>query len=198
MPLTQHHRFSTRRTAVLVSLILPIIVSAVALFFASFLSWMVLQLHKKDWDRLEGKEDQVMAAIASCNLPVGSYMFPCAASQAEMKSEAFQKKYDAGPRGILTILPKTNMGQNLALNFAYFLAVSLGVAYLASLAFHRGTADVSVFQFVFIATFLVSVAAMVPQAIWFRARIVGHIIESVAYAAITAVIFTVLWPGTFF
>jgi len=76
MPVTQHHCLSTRRTAVLVSLILPIFVSAVALFFASFLSWMVLQLHKKDWAKLEGKEDEVMGAIASCNLPVGSYMFP--------------------------------------------------------------------------------------------------------------------------
>ena len=36
----------------LVSLWLPIVLSAVALFFASFLSWMVLQLHKQDWKKL--------------------------------------------------------------------------------------------------------------------------------------------------
>ena len=33
----------------LMRLVLPIIVSAVALFFASFLSWMVLPIHRKDW-----------------------------------------------------------------------------------------------------------------------------------------------------
>jgi len=101
-------------------------------------------------------------------------MFPCANSPAEMKSEAFQKKYDAGPRGILTILPKTNMGQEPG---AELSRTSWGFLRYRSAGepgpSHRGAADVSVFQFVFIATILISVAAMVPQAIWFRARIVG-------------------------
>ena len=37
----------------MLALSLPIILSAVALFFASFLSWMVLKLHDKDWNRLD-------------------------------------------------------------------------------------------------------------------------------------------------
>ena len=41
------------------SLILPIVISGVALFFASFLSWMVLQLHKQDWVKL-AQEDKFM------------------------------------------------------------------------------------------------------------------------------------------
>ena len=178
----------------LLSLTLPIILSAVALFFASFLSWMVIQLHKKDWGKLKN-EDDLMAAVQKCNFPVGSYMFPCANSQAEMQTEAFQKRYDTGPRGVLTILPKVNMGQNLALTFAYFLAVSIGLGLLATMAFPPGTGFLSVFAFIFIAGFMVFVAAMVSQAIWFRPRIVGHVIESVAYAAVTAVIFAALWPG---
>ena len=55
-----------------------------------------------------------------------------------MKSEAFQSKYMAGPRGVLTILPVANMGQNLGLTIVYFLVVSLGLAYLASVAFKPG------------------------------------------------------------
>ena len=74
----------------LLSLALPIVLSAVALFFASFLSWMVLQLHKKDWVKLE-KEEEFMAAAGKCNIPVGSYVFP-AASHAEMQTEAFKKR----------------------------------------------------------------------------------------------------------
>lgn len=37
----------------LTSLLLPVLLSGVALFFASFLSWMVLQFHKQDWVKLD-------------------------------------------------------------------------------------------------------------------------------------------------
>jgi hypothetical protein len=175
------------------SLILPIGLSTVALFFASFLSWMVFQLHKQDWSPLE-KEDDVMATIASFNLPVGSHMFPYAKTQADMKSESFQKKYAAGPRGILTILPAANMGANLGLTIVYFFVCSLLLAYLASIAFKPGAEFMEVFRFIFTAAFMTFVAAMISHAIWFKARIVGHVIESLAYAAITAGIFAALWP----
>ena len=39
-----------------------------ALFFASFLSWMVIQLHKNDWKKIP-KEEEFMAAAAACNHP---------------------------------------------------------------------------------------------------------------------------------
>jgi len=178
----------------LVSLALPIVLSAIALFFASFLSWMVLQLHKKDWGKL-AKEDEFMPAAAKCDILVGSYMFPCPASNAEMQTEAFQKKYAAGPRGVMTILPKVNMGANLGLTFLYFLAVSFVVAYLTSIAFKPGTEFLEVFRFVYAAAFMAFLSAMVQHAIWFRPRIVGHIIESLAYAAIVAGIFAAMWPA---
>jgi len=36
--------------------------------------------------------------------------------------------------------------------------------------------------------------AIVALSIWFRSRIVGHVIESIAYAAIVGAIFAGLWP----
>jgi hypothetical protein len=179
---------------VLLSLALPIILSAVALFFASFLSWMVLKLHKDDWGKLE-KEDEFLAAVGKCDIPRGSYMFPCPSSPEEMQSEAFQKRYDAGPRGVITILPKVHMGLNLGLTALYYLAVSFVLGYLATLALKPGADFLSVFRFVFTAGFLALLAALVPQAIWFRPRIVGHVIDSVAFAAIAAVLFAALWPA---
>jgi hypothetical protein len=79
----------------LLALALPIILSGVALFFASFLSWMVLQLHKKDWVKLE-KEDEFMVATGNCNIPVGSYIFPAANSPAEMQTETFKATVHPG------------------------------------------------------------------------------------------------------
>lgn len=178
----------------LVSLALPIVLSAIALFFASFLSWMILQLHKKDWAKL-AKEDEFLAAAAKCDIPPGSYMFPGTCSPKEMQSEEFKKKYEAGPRGVMTIMPKANMGANLGLTFLYFLAVSFVLAYLASIAFKPGTEFLEVFRFVYAAAFLAFLAAMVQHAIWFRPRIVGHVIESLAYAAIVAGIFGAMWPA---
>lgn len=176
----------------LTSLAVPILLSAVALFFASFLSWMAVQLHKDDWKKLEN-EDAVMAAATS--VPIGSYMFPRANSMAEMNTEEFKKKYEAGPRGLLTILPKTNMGLNLALTFLYFIAVSFLLAYLASMALHPGDDFAKVFRFVSTAGLMTFLAAMVQHAIWFRPRIIGHVIESIAYALIVGALFAIFWPS---
>ena len=75
-----------------------------------------------------------------------------------MQTPEFQAKYAAGPRGILTLLPKTNMGANLGLTFLYFLAVSFALASLASLAFKPGTEFLLVFRFVFAAAFAIFLA----------------------------------------
>jgi hypothetical protein len=179
----------------LVSLVWPILISTVVLFFASFLSWMVLGLHKKDWGKLP-KEDELMAAVKKCDPPVGSYMFPNCETAAERQSEAFQAKYMAGPRGVMTVLAPVNMGQNLGLTIVYFLVVSIGLAYLASIAFKPGADFLNVFRFVFTAGLMTFLAAIVAHAIWFRPRIVGQVIESVAYAALTAAIFAAMWPAT--
>jgi hypothetical protein len=122
-------------------------------------------------------------------------MFPGHSSPAEMQSEEFQRKYAAGPRGVLTILPQVNMGKNLGLTFAYFLVVSFLLGYLATIAVKPGESFMEVFRFVSTAAVMTLLSAIVQHAIWFRPRIVGHVIESVAYAAITAAIFGAFWPA---
>lgn len=178
----------------LMDLWLPILLSGVALFFASFLSWMVVQLHKGDWRKL-AREDEFMDAVRPLGIPTGSYMFPGANSAAEVQSEEYRKKWEKGPCGILTMYPTVNMGRNLGLTFLYFLAVSFCLAYLGTLALKPGDEFLAVFRFIATAGLLTFLAAMVQHAIWFHNRIVGHVIESVAYAAITGAIFAALWPG---
>jgi hypothetical protein len=63
------------------------------------------------------------------------------------------------------------------------------------MAFPHWADFLSVFRFVFVGAFMTFLAAMVQHAIWFRPRIVGHVIESVAYAALTAFVFASLWPA---
>jgi hypothetical protein len=178
----------------LAQLWLPIILSAVALFFASFLSWMVLQLHAKDWLKLE-KEDEFLQHVRQYGIQRGSYMFPGCSSAAEMKSPEYAQKWEQGPTGIMTVYGRVNMGKNLALTFLYFLVVCFVIAYLASIGIERGADFMTVFRFVSTAGLLAFLAAMVQHSIWFHNRIVGHVIESVAYAAIIGAIFAALWPS---
>jgi hypothetical protein len=177
----------------LASLWLPIVLSGVALFFASFLSWMVLQLHKKDWQKLR-KEDEFIAAVRQCEIQEGSYMFPMAESPAEMKNEEFKRKFEAGPRGIVTVFGGMNMGMNLVLTMIYFFVISFMLAYLSTIALKRGAPFLDVFRFVTTAGLMTFLSAIVQHAIWFRTRIVGHVIESIAYAIIVGVIFAAMWP----
>ena len=177
----------------LISLILPIVLSSVALFFASFLSWMVLQLHKKDWKKL-GNEDEFMDKVGKLDIAPGSYMFPGCESPEEMKSEGFKAKAAAGPNGVITIFPDMKMGKQLALTYVYFLVMSFCIAYLATIALVPGEEFMKVFRFVATAGLMTFLPAIVAHSIWFANRIVGHIIESVVYAVIVGSIFAAMWP----
>lgn len=178
----------------LTSLLVPIVVAAIALFFASFLSWMVLPLHFADWRKLP-QEDGLIGALTELGVPPGNYMFPGWETPEEMKSPEYQQKYNRGPAGVMTIFPATGMGKKLGLTFVYFLVVCFCLAYLATLALPRGAEFLPVFRFVSTAALLTFLTAMLQHAIWFQNRIVGHVIESIAYACIVGAIFAALWPG---
>lgn len=179
----------------LANLWLPIILSGVALFFASFLSWMILQLHKQDWRKLPN-EEAFRDAVRPLNVPSGIYMFPYADCNADMQTEAFQNKWKDGPCGTLTIFQNVSMGAKLGMTFVYFLVNSLCLAYLGTMGVTPGSEFLHVFRFFATAGFLVFLSGMVPQRIWFDCRITGHIIESTAYAVIVGVLFAVFWPAS--
>lgn len=175
------------------SLLIPVLLSAVALFFASFLSWMVFQLHRSDWIKID-QEDEFLDVLRGLNLPRGSYMFPGCKTPEEMKSESYQQKWEQGPRGIITLFDKVNMGRNLGLTFLYFLVISFALACLASLVLSPGAEFAVVFRFFALAALLTFLSAIVQHAIWFHNRITGHIIESILYAVIVGLIFGFFWP----
>jgi hypothetical protein len=178
----------------MIELWLPVVVSSIAVFFASFLSWMVLRLHQKDWVKMP-REDDFMKCVADLGLRQGNYMFPGTTSPKEENEPAYQQKYQAGPRGTLQVHEPVNLGRNLGLTFAYFFVCNATIAYLASFALSSESDFITVFRFVATVALLTYLASIVQHAIWFRVRITGHVIESIAYALIAGVIFASLWPG---
>ena len=71
------------------SLWLPILVSGVALFFASWAAWMLLPHHKPEWKGLPN-EDAVMDTLRSANVPPGQYMFPYCLQAGGMEERRIQ------------------------------------------------------------------------------------------------------------
>jgi len=179
----------------LCSLWLPILLTGVGLYIASFLVWMVLPHHKKDW---AGLPDEVGFGnyLREQNISGGYYMFPFCGSSAEMKSEEFKQRTKQGPVGLLNVWNSPcNMGLMMAGTFAFFLVTAFCLAYLATLGLQPEAEFMDVFRFVGTAGILTYSAANIPCAIWFKQRILGNLCDGIAYGLIAGLIFAMFWPG---
>src|SRR5262250_3198234 len=91
----------------IMSLWLPIVLSAVVVFIASSIIHMVLPYHRSDYTRLPD-EAGVLAALRNLGVGPGDYVFPKPESPKAMKDAAFLEKWKAGPIGMMTIMKKTD------------------------------------------------------------------------------------------
>lgn len=177
------------------SLWLPIIVSGVVLFFASWAAWMLLPHHKGEWQGLPN-EDSTLDALRSANIPPGQYMFPHGATPEECKSDTFKAKMQAGPVGTLTIWKgPPNMGINMLCTVLFFVIANFVIAYLAGIALPPGDSFMHVFQFVGTAGILTYGTANILNGIWFGRKMVADIADGIAYGLITGLVFAALWPA---
>src|SRR5262245_59908031 len=107
------------RVVSIVSLWLPILLSAAMVFVVSSLIHMVLGYHAGDWRKLPN-EVAVLDALRRLNIPPGDYLAPRPDSMAAMKTPEFQAKMQAGPLLVTTVRHgPSSMGRSLALWFAY-------------------------------------------------------------------------------
>jgi hypothetical protein len=182
----------------LTSLWLPIVLSGVVVFLASFVMHMVLPHHHSDYRKLPA-EDDVMEALRRFNLPPGDYMAPRPANQADMRSPAFQEKYNRGPVFTATILPsgRLNMTGQLVQWFVFCLVVSLFAGYMATRALESGAPYLRVSQIASTTAFLGYVMARWSDVIWFRrsfSAAMKSTIDGVLYGLLTGGVFGWLWP----
>src|SRR5687767_1930042 len=180
---------------------LPIVLSAVAVFIASALAWMLMPHHKGDFKKLPN-EDAVMAAVRQLNVSPGLYFFPNMAecNKAKMDPQA-KLKFEQGPHGMLQVWPPGafgKMGRNMALSFVFYLIVSFFVAYLASRSLAPNASFGYIFQITGTAAIMAYCFARIPNDIWFGTpprNIVNNLIDGIAFGLITAAIFAWLWPA---
>jgi hypothetical protein len=177
------------------SLWLPILISGIALFFASWVAWMFMPHHKTEWNRLPD-EDAVMNALRAANIPPGQYTFPRPATHTEWNTEEFKAKIEAGPSGSLVLSARPgNMGRNMIATVIFFILVNFVIAYLAGQALQPGTPFWKVFQFVGTAGMLTYGTASILNGIWFGRKMAADIADGIAYGVLTGMIFAILWPA---
>jgi hypothetical protein len=167
---------------------LPILVSAIIVFIASFVAWMVLPHHRSDWAKLPD-EDSVRAAIKG--IDPGEYSFPHAATSAEWKSPEWLEKMKEGPNGFVVLIPPgpPAMNKSLVQWFIYCLVISTFAAYVTGSALGPGSDYLKVFQITGTVAFLAYSAAYVTGAIWMGhrwSRTLKDVFDGLVYGLLTA------------
>ena len=181
----------------LIDLWLPILISAVVLFFASFTAWVILPHHFGDKKKLE-KEQEVMDLVRKLNIAPGNYMFPYATSKQDQGSKEFQAKYTEGPRGCLDVYATANMGMNMVLTVIFFLITSAVIGYITHFVCPPGGPGVDfmrVFRVAGTIGILTHASSGVLNNIWFKRRSFTDIIDGVVFGLILGLIFAAMWPS---
>lgn len=182
----------------LLALWLPTILSAAAVWIAAAIAWTALPHHKHDTTRLPD-ENAFLAFMRSAGIRPGNYSFPYFASHKDARTPEAKALWKEGPMGMMTVMPTPNMGKNMVLSFLVYLAVSIGVAYLGSVALPRGATFAKVMQILGTAGILAYCFAFWPSGIWFAQKpraLIMCTIDGIAFGLITAAIFAALWPST--
>ncbi len=180
----------------MLTLWLPIVASGIAIFFASWLAWMVLPHHKKEWTGL-ANEDAVMSALRSAGVAPGQYMFPYAECSTDWNKEEFIAKMKTGPNGNIVVWPgPCSMGKNMLCTVFFFLVTNFVIAYLAAMVIAPGADHWFVFRFVGTAGILTYGTANILNGIWFGRKMVGDIVDGIAYGLITGATFAWFWPAS--
>lgn len=183
----------------LMSLWLPILLSAVAVFIVSSVIHMVFRYHNSDFQSLPD-EAAGRAAINGLNLPPDDYAVPWCGSMKEFGSEEFVAKRREGPVGFFTLLPpgQMSMTSGLVQWFVYSLVVGVLAAYVARLTLPAGAGYLLVHRVTATAAFMGYGVAHAQASIWYKRRwgvTFKYLFDALIYGLFTGGIFGWLWPA---
>ncbi|MBI4408443.1 MAG: hypothetical protein HY561_01965 [Gemmatimonadetes bacterium] len=181
------------------SLWLPILLSAVVVFIASTIIHMWLPYHRTDYAKAPG-EDDLMEALRRAGVAPGDYVVPHAGSMAAMKDPAFVEKMKRGPIAIMTVMAgrEPSMAKNLVQWFIFLLVVAVFAAYIAGRALGPGAEYLSVFRFAGATAFVAYTLAGWPESIWYQRKwstTIKNTLDGLVYGLLTGGMFGALWPA---
>ena len=85
------------------SLCLPILLSAVFVFFLSWIIHMFLPYHRTDYRKLPSEAD-LQEALRKFNIAPGDYLLPCPEGPTGMRSPEYLDKRNKGPVAVMTVM----------------------------------------------------------------------------------------------
>ena len=184
----------------IISLWLPILLSAVFVFILSSLIHMVFRYHSNDFAKVPD-EEKVMEDLRKYNIPPGEYSMPRAADMKDMSSPEFIEKMKQGPVAMITVLENgpAKMGTSLLLWFIYSIVVGIFAAYVAGRALGPDAHYLAVFRFTGVVAFLGYNVALWQNSIWYKrnwSATIKSMFDGLVYALVTAGTFGWLWPGS--
>ncbi|MDH3402669.1 MAG: hypothetical protein OES32_02895 [Acidobacteriota bacterium] len=176
---------------------MPIAVSAVLVFAASSLAHMVLPYHRGDYDKLPD-EDGLLEALRAQKAGAGNYVAPHCVTPEERSSREVKAKLARGPLAFVTVIPSLAIGKQLVSWFVYCLVVGVFVAYLTGRTAAPGTDYLAVFRLAGTTAFLAYAGGTASESIWMGRKwstTAKNVLDSLAYALLTAGAFGWLWPS---
>jgi hypothetical protein len=183
----------------LVTLWLPILLSAVVVFVISSLIHMLLNWHASDYGTFEN-EDAVRDAIRASNAAPGRYVIPRCKDMKDMASDAMKMKYAEGPVGHITLLPngQPSMGKYLGMWFLWALVIAVVTGFIVSQIFDLNPARArAVAKLVGAITFIAHGFGTVTESIWSGrpwSQSVKYLVDAALYGVGSAAVFYWLWP----
>lgn len=181
------------------SLWLPVVVSAVAVWFLSSILHMVLKYHRADYKGLSD-EDAVGQAMRKAAPAPGVYFIPYCADPSMMKDPAVRKKYEDGPVAMISVMRNgpPAMGKYLAMWFLFCLLVSFVASYVARHTLAPGADLLEVMRITGTVAFAGYGFGYFQNVIW-RAEpwpnALRGLFDAALYALTTGLVFRFLWPG---
>jgi hypothetical protein len=180
------------------SLGIPVLLSAVIVFIGSSIMHMVLRYHRNDLRQLS-REDEVMAALRTFDIQAGDYALPWAGSPDAMKRPEFIEKVTKGPVAFMTVIPSgpPSIGTSLVLWFIYSIVVSVFAGYVTGRALGPGATYLEVFRFAGTTAFMGYSLALLQDSIWHHRNwgtTFRMVFDGLIYALLTAGTFGWLWP----
>jgi len=181
----------------IISLWLPILLSAVAVFMVSSIIHMVLGYHSSNFSKLPD-EEKFRESVGGLEIPPGEYMYPFAGSSKAMQSEEYQNKMNQGPVGMMTAMPKGPfaMGKNLIAWFLYSIIVGIFAAYIAIQSLAVDANYLAVMRIVGAAAFGAYSIALIQNSVWYSrswTTTLKFMFDGLVYALLTGGVFGWLW-----
>lgn len=181
------------------SLWLPVVVSAVAVWFLSAILHMVLKYHRADHRPLPNEEAVAQVMRATPPGP-GIFMIPHLEDPAMMKDPAARKRFEDGPVAIITVLRNgpPAMGKYLLQWLVFCLLVSFTAAYVARHTLAAGADGKEVLRITGTLAFLGYGFGYLQDVIWKAVpwpNALRGIFDAALYALATGLVFRLLWPA---